>query len=96
MMATSTKLPRLTRAKLKAIAAAIPAHLAARRQDEENRRLKRGPYAPPTGKCVACGGAVFGQVKTHHSDRIGGPPPGTYVSHWECDACGLMYGRCPQ
>ena len=66
------------------------------REDIEDRRCRRGKYAPPSGTCKVCGGDVVGKVRFRHSDLIGGPPPPSYVAHWACEKCGLMYERCPQ
>jgi uncharacterized protein with PIN domain len=90
------KLPKFTPEDVARIAREIPKHMAERRADEEDKRRRVGKYAPETAPCRVCGGRVSGVVRYRHSDRIGGPPPPSYVAHWECEGCGLMYGRCPK
>ena len=57
------KLPNLTPEDVERIAALIPEHMAERRKDEEDKRLKRGKYAPETGSCVSCSGTVRAVVR---------------------------------
>ena len=66
-----------------------------RKADEQDRRLKRGKYAPPTGTCRVCGGVVTGKIAFPHDDRIGGPPRSGYVGSWSCDGCFIVYAQCP-
>lgn len=96
MTTKPVKLPKLTKKALKAIAAEIPKHMAALRQDEKDRRCLSGKYAPDTGTCVACGGRVVADIRFPHSDRIGGPPLRAYVHNWSCEGCGLMYRKPPK
>lgn len=69
---------------------------ARRRADDEDRRCKRGKYAPSVGTCRVCGGAVTGKIEFAHDGRIGGPPSNGYVGSWSCDSCFVVYSRCPE
>lgn len=88
--------PKLTKDQIRRALDAIPAQIAERKKDEEDRRCQRGKYAPAIGKCVGCGGTVVAEVRFAHSDRIGGPAPHSYIPHWACQDCGLMYQKCPK
>ena len=88
-------IPKLTPEECKRIAEAIPKHIEDRRKDEEDKRHKRGKYAPETGSCVSCSGTVSAVVRVRDTGRIGGPPGRSFIAHWQCVRCGLMYGKCP-
>jgi hypothetical protein len=87
------KLP--SKEQLAKIALDLPRLMAEQEKDEEDKRCQRGKYAPPIGKCRACGGPVVAEVCFAHSGRLGGPPPHSYIPHWACQDCGLMYRKCP-
>jgi ribosomal protein L37E len=89
------RLPKISRKMIEQVRRDLPAHMEAQRQDEQDRRCLRGKYAPTRGVCAACGGPVVGKVRFRDTGRIGGPPATAYVSHWECEDCGLMYGKVP-
>lgn len=65
------------------------------RADSDDRRRKRGKYAPPVGICRVCGGVVTGKIEYPSDGRIGGPPRQGYVGSWSCDTCFLVYAQCP-
>jgi hypothetical protein len=44
-----------------------------RREDEQDRRHRRGKYALPIGTCRVCAGAVTGKIEFQNDGRIGGP-----------------------
>lgn len=79
-------------------------HMAAVEKDQEDRRLERGKYAPPTGECVVCEGKVIARI-TH--EYLGDPmnfilgPGGrnqmSRIHHgWHCTICGLRYEFLPK
>lgn len=63
--------------------------------DTEDRRRKRGKYAPPTGTCRACGGTVRAEIAFDHRGVIGGPPVAGHVARWSCESCFIVYAQCP-
>ncbi len=87
--------PKLTRKDIIKIHKEAEESFKKWRQEEEDKRCKRGKFAPERGICRVCEGVVEGKVEFHHSNLIGGPPPSSYISHWECKDCGLMYGKAP-
>ncbi|MHB8564714.1 MAG: hypothetical protein ACYDDA_12390 [Acidiferrobacteraceae bacterium] len=96
-MAKKAKLQRVTLgAALTDAVARMPEILAERRKDEEDRRCRRGKYAPDVGTCRVCGASVVAEIRFAHSDRIGGPPPRSHVPHYACQECGLMYQKLPR
>lgn len=70
--------------------------LEEQKKDDKDRLALRGKYAPETGVCVVCAGKVVGCIRQEHNDRIGGPPPISYVDGWYCEDCGLTYHHLPK
>lgn len=88
------KIPKLTAEQVrKAMQDGFDRH----EQDQEARRCLTGKYAPPTGRCVGCGDEVRGIVAWPPWDGLigGTSKPRAHISHWQCEGCGLMYGKCP-
>jgi predicted metal-dependent HD superfamily phosphohydrolase len=48
------------------------------------------------GVCRVCSGKVVARTRTSSVVILGSPPQMPYVHHWECESCGLVYGRCPK
>lgn len=92
----SNDVPVLTTEQIKEASARGNERARAARDDADDRRLHRGKYAPEKGMCSACHGVVSGKIHVHHPGMLGDPPQPSSVSHWECEGCGLMYGRCPK
>ena len=65
-------------------------------KDKKDRLTLRGKYAPETGVCVVCAGKVVGCIRQKLTNRIGGPPPVSYVDGWYCEDCGLTYHHLPK
>jgi hypothetical protein len=69
--------------------------LSAHGQDQEDRRCKRGKYAPPIGVCVVCSSPVVARVAFQHNGMVGGPPPPGYIAGYHCERCGIEYHHLP-
>jgi hypothetical protein len=94
-MTAKTKLPLLSKKTIAQIVADLPAKMVEMEKDEDDKRCRQGKYAPETGICRVCGGKVTAEVRFRNDGRLGGPAPGSYINHWGCDDCGLMYQHCP-
>lgn len=70
--------------------------LARHEQDEEDKRALTGKYAPPSWACRTCGDLVTAVIDFPWNGVIGGLPSNGHVTHWQCDGCGLMYGKPPK
>lgn len=69
---------------------------ARHKQEREDRRLLRGKFAPPVGTCRVCSGRVLADIAFPSDGIIGGPPHSGYVAGWHCEACFIVYCRCPK
>lgn len=83
---------------------AIKKRMEEMRQDEEDKKHRRGKYAPPTGICAVCGGKVVDKVtREYRGDpmrMIIGPGSRNQMSTvhhgWYCIACGIRYEFLPK
>jgi uncharacterized protein with PIN domain len=89
------KLPKLNLNAIKRAVKNLPAKLEQMRQDEEDKLSLSGKFAPVYGTCIVCKNKVIAKVSYPHTGMIGGPRLQSYVSGWECEGCGLLYGRMP-
>lgn len=103
----TSKLAALSAIDLDAAGKELSVRLQEQRKDDADSRALRGKYAPPEGVCramysrmvvsgvptppEACGGRVVPVIESPVTNIIGGGVRQSYVKHWYCEDCGLMY-----
>lgn len=70
---------------------------ATKMANETLERLGFKQKTPKVGECNSCKGKVIAayQSKPISEIRIGSKEPSSFISHYYCEKCLLMYHQCP-
>lgn len=90
------KIPKLTAEQVRNVMDDVREAHKQQEQDAEDRRHLTGKYAPPVGRCLVCGDEARALLAYPPWDGyLGGLGQNAHITHWQCEGCGLMYGKCP-